>query len=348
MFEAEKILKEFLTETNILTESEFDLLSESARNQTIKELTQKFLTKLSTNLSKVNVKMINASRGDISKLKMIDDIQTAISKLESLEYTDRTVLSPIAKDNINVITKSFMRLREKSSFFKEAYREKKVLLISYYQVLVIALIRSASYVISASTTSANGKLEIKSNVSIIETGDIRTLRKFVEDGNNSVFQKGITSVNNFREAFFEISDEFYGLLENGDIIKMVTDGISNIVNSLDRGGTLTRFLYDASGILMILLSMRDVVYSAIRSVFSNFDLLTYLKGFINFDKLSVAEMSNVVSTNNRIEKDTVEVARLVDREISNENDQIKSMIQSYKPVPNPEITSNDDNFSLGF
>lgn len=277
----EDFLHLYLLENGI-TESEFQNLSESVKNETVLDLIKTLVAELSERLDGLDTTLPDKSKGDIKSLKNLQSIQQAITQLEAM--LDRAD-SPIrdAREYVGIIIKSIMYLNQYADVFKNAYRNKKTLLIMKYQSVVLAIISSVAYLISALVDFSNNEVRLYKDPRLEEIAPITSLMNFnksIETGEFKIITKDVTIV---REYFTEVPVETMSrLLEAQEILPMIIDGIKAFTDNMDTA-KVANILYKATGVVLLLISVREVIYTLSRAGAKINELVSNIDSFANIN-----------------------------------------------------------------
>jgi hypothetical protein len=355
MHNSNEILKEFLLESELFTEEEFRSLSESFKVDSIREIAMSVLKTIKEKLEDFDTTPIDRSRGDIKQMKELNSLQNSINQLETIiERSDDKVPEDL-KRYLKEIIKSVMYINQYSAQFKEAYKDRKTLLILRYQSLVMAIFSSLSYLISVLIDFSSGDIQIKEKPEYEEISPLKTVMDFnrsVEKGDFRMLLKNMTTMN---EYYIENNDKT-SILEASDILSMVLNNLQNITGV--SGDKVIDFFYKAAGVVTMILSLREIIYTFFKSKTKFNDILNTVQQFAGISNSGAGTIAKLSSFASKFTVDAEESTKLAKREIETENRDIISDIrniplrQQYEPVKEPEMASlpsqSSDNFDIGF
>ena len=329
MKNSDKILYTFLVESKACTEREFSNLNEDAKVESIRVVAKDLLETIMNLSSSIDTSPIDQSRGDIKSFRWLQDIQTAINQIEEIIDRSKNVMAtPMVKEYISTIIRAIFNLNQYSQIFRDAYRTRKSVLILRYQSVLMAVISAVSYLFSAITDFSNNSVALRDNIRIEETSALRTLVQFNKSCETGELKVISTDVNTFREFYNEIPAESMNtILEAQDVFSMVIDGVNNIYKNLDRGGKVTNLIYKGVGIVVALISVREIFNAFARSRYKILDLLNNIKNFTN---LSVASLPKLTQFSSRYRADAEENSKIAQRDTIANN---KEIITNLKEIP---------------
>lgn len=331
MKNSDKILHAFLVENKMMSEREFNSLNEDVKVESIRVVASELLKNVIDASKYIDTAPIDQSRGDIKSFRWLQDIQQAIAQVEAIiERSTNIVAAPLVKEYISVIIKSIYNLNKFAPNFKEAYRNKKTILILRYQSVVASIISAVAYLFSSIVDFSNNSIAIKDPIRIEETSAYRTLVQFNTSCDTGELRIITEDVDRFRTFYNEVSSEnMASLLEASDIFSVVIDSAKNLYNSLDRGGKTTNLIYKAVGIIVALISIREIFNTLSRSKYSIQELLGNIKNFTN---LSMASLPKLLQFGSRYRADAEENSKLAQRDTIQNN---KEIAISLKELPSP-------------
>lgn len=359
MMNAENILYEFLVGSNFISNAEFEELTESSKMESLKEITKEVLSNILSRLSTVDTTPIDRSRGDIRQFSSLELIQEAIQTLISIcrKYDLGTAKVEVPQSvfmSLETIVTAIKNLNNYSDSFKEAYRNKKTLLMLQYQSVIISIVTELSYIISSVIDVKDGKLDIRNRINYTQTNYYHSLKTFNDSVKDGSFNKTVSDVKLVREFFTEVSNEYTTtILEAGDIMSMIVDGIKGFYSSFDSNGRLTGLIYKAAGVIVLVLSLRGVFYTLYRCSNKIQDSLNNIKNFVNFKELPNNNTINkFISFNHKNSKDVENASNLASQEIKTENKELSTEIKQTPvlPINNTEVKEykNTDNLENEF
>ena len=347
----DKLLYEFLNESELFTESEIKTLLETAKTESIKEIVITVLNAVKEKLETMDTTPIDRSRGDIKRLRELGSLQDAVTQLEVLIERSMDVVDADLHRYLKEIIKSIMYLNQYSIQFKDAYRDNKTLLVLKYQSLVMSVFSAVSYLISVMIDFSAGDIELKKNPKYEEIAPITTLISFNRSVEAGEFRSNIKVVENMREHFNEVDMDTDVLLEASDIISVVLNGIQGLVGN---NRQLVDFAYKAAGIITLLLSLREIFYMFYRSKTKLKEVVETVETFANASGSGIGALAKLSKFSQRFAVDAEESSKLARRDIETEN---KSIGREIRMIPQRALqdepvavsaTSSDDSFDLGF
>lgn len=357
MMNKTQFLKQFLSESGIFTEEDVISLSEETKDASISEIATEVIRELLNKLQAIDDQIvIDKSKGDIRHFGDIQYLQNAITKLETIiEVSPMTSEAAKAKEYVQDIIKTLMYLNQYKDVFKAAYASKKTVIIMKYKELMMAIYSSVAYLMSTIVDFTSEVPGLKSSFDLKEIAPIQALKNFNTMANNGQFKKAITDVVFVRESFTEIPvEDLYSLTEAEGILDTITTGLNNFINGIQNNPTLTNILYKAMGILVLLISMREVIYTIYRSRHKFSDVIDSVKQFSLFDTHKISDKFK--SFVNRYAVDVETASDVASRETVDQNKSLAKDIKALPPVsglssttlPNETPAFNNDEFSFGF
>lgn len=331
MKNGEIFLYNFLVESNNISKKYFDSLSEEVKIETVKDIAATIISNVMEKVKTIDMTLIDRSRGDIKSLRELPVIQEVITELENM-LDKAQGFYPECKKALTAIIKSILYINQYSQYFKEAYRNKKTILILKYQSLILSIISATTYLMSVMVDPETNNLNSQVCVDY-EIAPIRTLDAFVKSVESGEFKISLRDVAVVRETFVELSSEELGkLLEASDVVNVVADGLKNFYNNLDNGGRVTGLLYKAIGIVILIFSIRDIIYTIARNRTKISDMTAGLQNFIN-------KNGNMKSFFSRFTTGIESSSEIADREISDEDKTVSTQIRQ---VPKRPIVTADN------
>lgn len=330
MTKLDTILYEFLVESGNMAVSEFKLLSEEMKTETVLEIAHDVLQSVQAKMKDTDMTTINRSRGEIKNFSDLKTIQDSVTRLTNLAFSFAESIPPELPHYLKEITKSIYNLNKYAPQFREAYRTKKTLVMLRYQSVVLSVISSLSYIISVviDFRSQNG-IGFKPNTHIEEILPLKSIIDFNKSIENGSFDAALRDTNSLREFFIEYSvEEMSTIYEAIDIVNLINNGInsfSNFFNNGNRNGIIFKVL----GIVMIILSLRDVFYTLYNSRTKIAEKLQQLRTFLSVDKLpSSNALTKFITFNNKNASEMEYSSKEAEKEISLENKEIISNVRS--------------------
>jgi hypothetical protein len=336
-----ELLRSLLVESGVLTEAELNAMSPDYKAQSIKELAYSILRSVSDRLKSLDTAPIDRSRGDIKQLKELNSLQGAITQLEAIierasESVDTELVSYLRE-----IIKSIMFLNQFSAQFKEAYRDRKVLLMLRYQSMVMSIFSSVSYLISVMIDFSTGNVELVKSPKYEEIAPIKAIKDF----NRSVETGGFRSLLKDSEGLRgQLNESQQEINENKGIIDFVIDKLEEYTGP-GVGNKLVSFLYKASGIIAFLLSLREIFYMLFRARTKFNEILNSVEAFANVSTSGASGLTRLSSFADKFSVDAEESTKLAAREIEGENrdiaNEVRSMVSGERQPQAAEVASDE-------
>lgn len=327
MIRADDVLYEFLVEDSNMSVKEYNLLTEEDKTNLLTSIGYEVIQNISKKVNN-DVLFIDKTRGDIKNLAELQTIQDAITKIVNLSNVDRSVIT--YTDEIKM---AIYNLNKYSAMFKDAYRNKKTFLILYYEGVIISVISTLSYLVSAVVDFKNPQqLQFKQN---IQLDPENLMFKFISDFNkkakDGTADMLIKSVSTLREFYNEYSvDDMKAILEAVEIAPLLNKGLtvfSDFFKNTNRNGIILK----AIGVILLILSLRDVFYTLSNSRIKIMEKLSGLKTFLSINNLpSVSTLTKFTTFNNKNVAETEYATKAAEHEIAVEN---KEIIQNVKNAP---------------
>lgn len=323
-----------LLETFLIENSEskiFENLTEDTKTESIKEIASQLLRSIIGKLEGIDTTAADRSRGDIKSLRELQSIQEAITQLEALlERTDG--FYPDLKKAVGTVIKSILYINQYSNVFKDAYRNKKTLMMVKYQSLILSIISTVSYLISAGIDFSGNDVRLKDQVSIEDVTFIKTLSQFNQSVESGEFKKIVSDMTLLREHFTEVPvEDLSKLLEASEILPTIIGGIKNIYSGVTENGKIVNLVYRVTGILMVILSLRDSLYSLFKMKTKVNEMISHIQGFANINLGSpLSKLSQFAA---KFKVDTEASSELANREIVDENRTLTRDIKTISASP---------------
>lgn len=346
-------ITEFLTETEVFTESDAVSLSEEAKDATLASLAVSTLNDLAAKASQITGSLdIDRSRGDIRSFPDLQYLQNAVTKLETIiEAASNSPEVEKAKEIVKTIIRAIMYINQYRDTFRTAYASKKTVLMLKYKELMMAIETSVAYLISAIVDFKSGYPTLKQIFSLEDIAPVKALNDFNASVDNGHFKTMIQDTISMREAYTEVPvEELYNLVEANDIVSMITNGLSNFSQNITQGGKAYGLLYKAVGIIALLISMREVFYTLYRARHQYSDVADAVKQFAAFDTNKVSDkFKKFVST---FAADVETASSTASREIVDDNRDIARAVKAIPPsgmdISAPSSETSHGDFSFGF
>lgn len=326
----ERLLKSYLLEDCFMSEKEYMTLTEDTKVDSVKEIAVQLLKTIEEKVISVDTTPADRSRGDIKQLRELPAIQDAITQLETLiERSD--MANPEYTEAVSTIIKSILYINQYSAVFKEAYRNKKTVMILKYQSLILSIVSSLSYLLSVIVDYKADNLQLKvTSQEIMEFAPLKSLKTFIKSVDTGEFKTITRDVNTLREYYLEISvDKMGTILEASDYVDMIIGGVQNIYNQLTTGDLsvkITDILYKAIGIITLLFSLRDTLYTLFRMKTRVSDMIGGIQNFANLNN-GGSMLSKLSQFANKFKVDAEYGSDLSKREIEDENRKLLGQVK---------------------
>jgi hypothetical protein len=342
-----QVLKDFLVEGKLLTLDEFELLREDTRTDALREIANTILRNVANQMGQVGTAPIDRSFGDIKKLKEITSLQDALTNLEVLVERSETELAqhPELNKYINEIVKAIFNINKHSNVFKDAYRDKKTVLILKYQALVLSIFSAVSYLISVMVDFSSGGVEVKSDIKYEEIAPLKAIMSFNSEVESGSFKRVVDDVNTLKEHFSEFADK-EPLTESSEILGMVLSGLNTLLSD-PNNKELISFLYKAAGIVVLILSLRDVLYSFFRNKTKMTEIISSIEDFAGVNTSGMGTVNKLDRFSEKYKLDAEEASKMAERDTEAENKQLASKVRTMNRREMPAYSSEDE-FDIGF
>jgi hypothetical protein len=285
--------------------------------ESVKSLLLELLKSIQEKIEAVDTTVADRSRGDVKQLRELPLIQDSITKLEALiEQSDESY--PAYANAVGTIIKSLLYINQYSQVFKDAYRNKKTMLMMKYQSLILSVISSVTYLVSTIVAYNYSEVHIKATSADIESfPPLVTLQNFIRSVDSGEFKVMTRDVNVLREFHLEVSVETMGMvLEAAEFAPMIIDSIKSLLSSFGLDSSkLTNILYKVAGVVVLLLSLRDSLYTFFRMQFKAGEMLSGLQNFVNSDSGNGGILSKLSQFSKRFQVDAENGAEVSRREI---------------------------------
>lgn len=338
---ANEFLKLFLTEECGMSLNEYDQLTNENKIESVKEIALQLLSVIQTKVADVDASSADRSRGDIKLLRELPVLQDAITQLESLIERDENAIPEYSRA-VGIIIKSILYINQYSNLFKDAYRNKKTLMILKYESLILSLISSVSYVISTIVDYKANYLTLKRNVEgLMNFAPLMSLEAFIRSVDSGEFKIVTNDTTMLREYYLEVPVETMStILEATDYLPMIVNGVKEIYQSVVGNGKLTNLIYKAVGVVILLFSLRDTFYALSRMKTKVSEMVAGIQNFAGInDGGNVLQKLSQFS--NRFKTDAESGSEMSRREIEDENrkllNQVKRVQVSAPKVDNTPV-----------
>lgn len=343
MKNSETILYNYLVESSDMTKDEVIDLNEDVKIDSLKSVASKILKSIYDSAGNLDTTPIDASRGDIRRLRELEYIQNILERIDrytsSLPSVDKKL-----EEYYGAVTKAIGNLYKNADAFKDAYRMKKTVLVLKYQSIVLAICEAVNYMSSKVFNLTNRVVEFNNNAKLEDTTALKTLIDFNKSVLTSDFGKSVRDVNMMREFYVEIdSQTMRTILEAGDIMETIMNGVSNIYRNLDQGGKTTNLIYKAAGIITSLLSVREIFYAISKSRFKIQEMFDSLKMFatVGLPGTASSMFNKLLQFSNRFVPDVEENTKVAAREVVSQDSDISKEIKSIATAP-VQLNKPDD------
>jgi len=343
------ILESYLVDDCGMLSEDYQTLREDTKTESLKEIVTELLKNIEEKIDTIDTSAADRSRGDIKQLKELPSIQDSITQLEALLERDENS-KPEYLVFLGSIIKSILYLNQYSDTFKDAYRNKKIVMIMKYQSIILSIISCLSYLLSVIISYKNGRVSLKPDAELQPDFEpMITLQNFIKSVDTGEFRKIISDNNIVREFYLEVPVEKMSVvLESSDYIPMIIDSIKNIYQNLVSNNKLVNLLYKATGVVVSVFSLRDIFYTLYRMKTKVSDMLGNVQNFSGI--LNGGNVLNKLSQFASVFKfDAENSSDLTKREINDENRQLLSKVKTIQAQDNsiPESpsaeTSSDEN-----
>lgn len=328
------ILESFLTEDCEMSLNEYQNLTEETKIESLKDIVSTLLKSVEEKLASIDTTVADRSRGDIHNLKELPAIQDAITKLETIiERSDEII--PAYATAVNTIIKSIYSLNTYSNVFKDAYRNKKTVMIMRYQSVILGIISSISYLISSIVSFGKNGVNLKNDVDIDNFAPLQSLNSFVKSVESGEFKMLVKDNEIVREYFLEIPvEKMNAILEAPEYGSMIVDGIRSIFNAINGGNArLNNILYKAAGYIVLLFSIRETFYSIFRMKTKVSDMMNGIQQFVNVNSGNGSIIGKLAQFANKFRMDGEQASDISKREMEDENKKLLNDVRDIQAQP---------------
>lgn len=326
----DSLITSYLAEDCGMPLEEAKALTSEERIQTVKNVCHSVIDSISGKIMSIDTSIADRSRGDIKNVQDLQSIQGAITQLE--EIIDRNADNRkdllLAASYLGDVTKCLMLLNQNAAVFKEAYRNKKTLMIMKYETLVLSIISSVAYLLAQVVDFKSQTLGVKKNIDLEEIAPLRTIREFNDSVASGEFAIVAKDVATLRESYKEITlEQMSTVMEAGGILDMVKSGIDSLSKAMDNG-KVVESLYRAAGTIVLILSVRDAVYSLYNMKYKSSDMLNAIKNFANVNAGgSLKQLTGFIS---KFGVDAENASEMAESEVKYDNRKISADIGAMK------------------
>lgn len=342
---SEKLLRKYLLESGEITQGQYDRFSDSAKSASVAFVAGEIMSSLKDKMPAVDSQEIDRSRGDLKQYKEYPAIQSALSKLKSsidgvADYFGQGEAANAVADIIECLG----NISKHSADFKEAYRDKKTIVIVQYEAIVLAVIQSISYLIATCTEAAKGDDSPVEYPEIKHNKQLKAIRDFNDSCRTGSFDAALKDANFIRENYVEHGLEVLSSIsESSGVYSTVVDGFNNFVDSINGGNRkLTDALYKSAAAISMLAAARDSVYAIAKMKSSISDAIGNIKSYI--DGFAGSALSRIKAYNSRLPQEVAYASDQADKEIEAQDREIKDVIKSMPErdysAPQPEAAAS--------
>lgn len=330
---ADKMISQYLIENGV-PYADVEVLVESTKTATTSEMAASILNNISEKINKLDLIQIFKSKGDIKSYINLNELQEAIQALESMaaEYKLEDL-----RAYTNKVVQALVNLNKMANDYKDAFRNKKVLLMTHYAGILQSIIACTAYLVSVSCdVSMNGEINPKNNIKIDNLLYFTALNNFNSQVASNSMKGVVRDVAIMRECYTELSAEnLHMITEANDMVDTLIAGAKDMYERLrgavDGNGMLARLIYKASGIIMLILSLRDSFYTSFRM---NTDLSAIVDYISAFAKSQMIGSGSRINNFSRMLSTEMEAAS--DDAQADVRDEDRAVVQSIsKPAPKP-------------
>jgi hypothetical protein len=325
---AREVIKYYLLENKVFNEKELSLLSTDSVNDSIRAVAKAILGAIVDKSDSLDTDPIDKSRGDVKQLPNLDSLQDAINKLESIVDMSGEV-DPELVRYLKEIERCLMNLNRFSIDFRDAYRNRKTLLILKYQSLVMSVFSAVSYLISVMIDFSTGKVSVKQDQRHEEIAPLKAIFDFNRSVERGDFKKTLRDVSLMRESFTELPKEQLELLEGYDLSSLLMDGIKAVYGAFSDNPKLMEFLYKAAGIITLLVSLREVFYMLFKAKTKVEEVIGHIDNFAQATtgQASASAVAKLNTFSQRFAQDAEEATKMARREIEDENRELGTEVR---------------------
>lgn len=318
----------FLQEAADISSSEYDVLTEDTKINTVKEATKSIMGNIRNCLDSIDsaaLLEINKTRGNIKLYSRLNKIQSATTILSNIVTSDSNA-TPQVKDYATAVSSALYNLNACAPTFKEAYRRKNTVMILQYVSVVLSIIVSLSYLTSNCIDYTDpSNLKLKTKIKMTEIKAIKSLKNFNESVIDGRFNQTQKEIDNLKEYYNEYTPkELSTIYEAIDIVDFLNNGINSFISSIDKNGKISGIIYKFLGIITTVMSLRNTFYSVYNSKTKITDMLNHIDDFLNINQLS--SYGKFMNNNNKITSSIEKAEDATNAEISSEDKQIVNAV----------------------
>lgn len=338
-----ELVDQYLRETKAFNDKEILNLSEDVKGLAIKDAIKTILDQIEERSKDLDLTPVNRTKGDIRQLKELESIQNAITNLEEMIQRAEKQVTPELKYYLSEVIKALYNLRDYSYDFKEAYKNRKILMILKYQSLVLSVFSSVSYLISVLINFSEDDIDLQDAPKYEEIAPIRTLIDFNKSIERGEYRKMVKSVNEMHELY-PFSDN-RPLNESSDVINMVLDGLKSFSSSVNTNGKFIDYLYKAAGIVTLIMSLREIFYAFYRTKSKVSEITSQIEGFAGIGSANSSILSKLSNFASKFKIEAEESTKLARREIEMEDREIGMAARSSVSIAKKEPQTIAQDFS---
>lgn len=332
-------LYSLLVESERLDKDQFESLTEESKIDTIRDIASTILKTIQEKLSNAETTLIDKSKGDIHQFREFEAINNAIQTLDSIIDRSSSAINPELVKYFRLVSKSVLYLNQYAPQFKDAYRNKKTLLILKYQSIILSIISSVSYLVSVMIDFSNDNITLNANPKYDVIAPMRSLEAFIKSVDSGEFRIILRDVQVVRESFDENKKDGE-VISEGVGLQSVIAGLKNLYGTLDQGGKLTGIIYKAAGSLALIFSLREVFYSMGNMRTKMSDILDSLKSFSNLGGMTQGILGKLGKFSSQLKVDSEFASEMADREINSEDRGVATLVS---PMSIPAGRSQQSN-----
>lgn len=324
-----RFLQESVISANIVTAKEYENLNEEQKEMISSEMFKSILQNIMDKAKSVDTTEIDRSRGDLKHYDMLQIIQNVIKTLQYYYSTaDDSINYGQCSVELKKIVDSLQYLNKYSDIFKDAYRNKKTILMVTYQSVLLAILTALNYLVSESIDYSEApNIKLKDRIQLNTINQFNAIAKFNDLCKNNDLAKLNESVNFIRTYYNEFSPREMNIIyEAADIGELINTGFDNIVKTLTGNDRLNSIIFKAASIITLLLAAREVFYSINAGKLDMSKVTNNLKQFVNMPELRPAQVQQVKNYNKQNIVNTVAGSQQASQALNIENNKIANDI----------------------
>lgn len=324
-----RFLQESVISENIVTAKEYENLNEEQKEMISSEMFKSILQNIIDKAKNVDTTEIDKSRGDLKHYDMLQIIQNTIKTLQYYYSTaDDSINHGQCSVELKKIVEALQYLSKYADVFKEAYRNKKTILMVTYQAVLIAILTALNYLVSESIDYSEApNVKLKDRIQLNSINQFRAIDKFNTLCKNNELIKLNESVNFIRTYYNEFSTREMNIIyEAADIGDLINTGFDSIVKALTGNDRLNSIIFKAASVITLLLAAREVFYSVNAGKLDISKVSNNLKQFINMQDLRPGQVQQVKNYNKQNIINTVAGSQQATQALNVENNKIANDI----------------------